>query len=368
MGPYLLTCLLVAGWLPAVTAQMLEGAASWETAKPPLHYLGSWAYTVPSASGLMWTADDFVAGNPEKPWQNIILAAGGNNTAFAELIQEVYRRTGVVLPALWPWEGWLTSDGNSTEMQASWQMFLHEYQGLRRRFQVLPPLPFGVFLGDEPQLLNLTRQRWLSAGLQLVKQNVPSCMTYLNLLFASLACPDAEYCCCNNRTADAGNGNATQLARALGDMQLDWLSSDEYYDVTTKHYRETYISKLYPHLRPDQRVFLVPFAAYCEIGCPQNLRIAPEPADSRCLSSARAHHEWLLSDDRVAGMFVYRLKNLWQNAGTKDPCVNPAGTGLGLVDRCANGTRAMPQTFAYYANNISRTLVERQLARARPEP
>jgi hypothetical protein len=40
------------------------------------------------------------------------------------------------------------------------------------------------------------------------------------------------------------------------------MSTDEYYDVSMEHYRETYKTHLYPHLRPSQKVMLVPYCTH----------------------------------------------------------------------------------------------------------
>ncbi len=154
-------------------------------------------------------------------------------------------------------------------------------------------------------------------------------------------------------------------------QQLDWMSTDEYYDVAMTHYQTVYRERLYPHLRPEQRIILLPFAAYCEIGCEHNTTIAgprppqqrqncsetpwgecwtgcpeqkgppwpcaggvgPQPpggscnacvcnehntscsgqgrqpynADPRCLGSAKAHLAWAESDPRVIGLCVRHL-------------------------------------------------------------
>ena len=42
--------------------------------------------------------------------------------------------------------------------------------------------------------------------------------------------PTSGYCCCGNTTG------ADALAERLGKMQLDWLSTDEYYDVSIEAY------------------------------------------------------------------------------------------------------------------------------------
>lgn len=132
-------------------------------------------------------------------------------------------------------------------------------------------------------------------------------------------------------------------------MKLDWLSTDEYYDVSIGSYQSLYHNFLYPALRPDQRIILVPFAAYCELNCPvgQNLSAA---ADSVCGGKANDHIAWWQADEKVIGFSIYRMKVMWGSISGKDVCMNPAGTGLGLVDKCANGQLAMPHTFGRYSN------------------
>ena len=111
-----------------------------------------------------------------------------------------------------------------------------------------------------------------------------------------------------------------------------------------------YAARLYPYLRPEQRIVLLPFAAYCEIGCTPNATLNLAAADEHTLQKATDHYTWAANDSRVVGLFLYRLKNLWQGSTLKglDVCNNPWGTGLGLVDTCASGAYATPKTLAYY--------------------
>ena len=136
------------------------------------------------------------------------------------------------------------------------------------------------------------------------------------------------------------------MAVALGKMKIDWLSTDEYYDVSMDSYQSLYHTHLYASLRPDQKIILVPFAAYCEEKCPvgQNL----SAADSVCSGKARDHIGWFQADEKVIGFSIYRMKAMWGAIEGKDICLNPGGTGLGLVDKCANGELAMPDTYALY--------------------
>jgi len=320
--------------------------------------LTSWAYTVENKQ-LMWSAEDWVvpaaasgssSGFAEEPWQSHILAVG-NATYYAALSAELLKRTGVLLPTLWQWDAWATLGGGAS-LDTSWEAFIARYRELVTEFPQLPAAPWGVFLGDEPNMLtpdglNQSKVASLERALTLVRHSFPNATTYANFLYASFACPDASYCCCAGRTGSSA------LAAALGGMDLDWLSSDEYYDVSTAPYEATYRSNLYPHLRADQRVLLVPFAAYCELGCAKNSTIAPGPADERCAAVARDYLAWAARDGRVAGFAIYRLKNLWRTDVTRDVCHNPDGTGLGLVDVCASGEAAAPKTLALWQSVLS---------------
>ena len=315
----------------------------------------------------MWTTDDWLTTDTNgrvRPWQNLIMA-DPSDERYVALFDSILRRTGVKLPIFWLWTGWLDAQMDESrvgfeaalsQMKASFASFLAIYDGWRTTYPSLPETPDGIHMGDEPDLLGVKdRQDWLKAGLDLVKSEAGnSTTTYLNMLFASVACDSSfnsttspNYCCCN------GRDGAAELAGRLGNMQLDWLSTDEYYDVSIADFRATYESRLYPHLRAEQKVLLVPFAAYCELKCDINTSLVPA-ADTKCLGVAEAHNAWYEADDRVAGFAIYRLKNIWRaNAETEDVCLNPAGNGLGLVDRCGiNGTGdyAMKQTLQYYQN------------------
>jgi hypothetical protein len=427
----------------------------------------------------MWTADDFItvdASGKERPWQNLILVTG-NDTVFAQLSADVLHRTGQNIPMLWFWEGWRTDTkcwtvgriqhcsqgqwpctGGSVppppgapagctaclrhcggSPNATLARFGDRYNVLRAQYPHLPPKPWGVYFGDEQDLArHPDRQTMLAKGLQLVKQQYPEAITYINMLYNSVGCPGPNPggpFLCNSST---WRGDPTALAVALGKMQLDWMSTDQYHNVPMQHYQAVYKQRLYPHLRPDQRIILLPYAAFCESGCETNITIAgPDPAtrrncsdtpwgecwtgcpppttttgppwpcaggnvpppagaaascnacpcnvqkascrtgwpctstagvkqascsaDSHSLENGQAHLKWAMTDARVIGLFVYRLKNIWQTTDMSqlDACQNPWGTGLGLVDRCGVGGvggYATPKTLTLYRQNISRAL------------
>ena len=227
-------------------------------------YLSSFAYTTDSSSPTygMWTADDFItvdADGKERPWQNLILVTG-NDTLFAQLSADVLRRTGHNLPILWSWQGgwrtdtqcwmvgrtshcsqggWPCAGGNfscsaclrhcSGSPNASLARFGERYNVLRAQFPHLPPKPWGVYFGDEQDLArHPDRQTMLAKGLQLVKQQYPEAITYINMLYNSVGCPGPNPggpFLCNEST---WKGDPTALAVALGKMQLDWMSTDQY--------------------------------------------------------------------------------------------------------------------------------------------
>lgn len=223
-------------------------------------YLSSFAYTTDSSSP-MWTADDFItvdADGKERPWQNLILVTG-NDTIFAQLSADVLHRTGQNLPMLWGWGGWRTDTqcwmvgrthhcsqgqwpcaaGNFScsaclrhcggSPHAALARFGERYNALRAQFPHLPPTPWGVYFGDEQDLArHPDRQTMLAKGLQLVKQQYPEAVTYINMLYNSVGCPGPNPggpFLCNEST---WKGDPTALAVALGKMPLDWMSTDQY--------------------------------------------------------------------------------------------------------------------------------------------
>jgi hypothetical protein len=111
-----------------------------------------------------------------------------------------------------------------------------------------------------------------------------------------------------------------------------------------------YESLVYPHLRPDQKIVLVPFAHYCEFYCPIGA-LPLDHADSYTHHVAEGYTNWADSDERVVALLVYTLKMVWVPEGA-DVCENPAytvgsgnltvtpwkttwaGNGIGLTDKC----------------------------------
>ena len=180
---------------------MLEKAGTAPPPQPPItplpqqRYLSSFAYTISTdapAYSSMWTVDDFItkdADGKERPWQNLILVTG-NDTYFAQLSADVLHRTNENLPMLWLWQGWDTDLTQNGSVTASLQSFGARYNELRSQFPHLPPTPWGVYCGDEPDLSrHPARQQMLAAGLQLVRRTYPQAITYLNMLYASIGCP-----------------------------------------------------------------------------------------------------------------------------------------------------------------------------------
>lgn len=91
---------------------------------------------------------------------------------------------------------------------------------------------------------------------------------------------------------------------------LDWVGSDLYYsepalkvNASVPAIRDVYAKVVYPHLRPDQKIVLVPFAHYCEFYCPIG-SLPLEQGDAYTLSVARDYLQWASSDSRVAAVLV----------------------------------------------------------------
>ncbi|HEX6746178.1 MAG TPA: hypothetical protein VF092_02605 [Longimicrobium sp.] len=294
-------------------------------------FVGSFSYGYDPAKTVtefdpsaLWTADDLIDPLTGRPWQNTLLATGVENWEwYASIYTEIYRKTGCKLFVFW------TDASLKGPVPAS--ALASAYQDLFTRYPDLPSQPSGIFLYDEPdpdtvipQIVAVTRE---------LKQTFPATALYANFRYDTISTrPDS--------------------VQLIGQSSLDFVSSDEYYDVSIPQYRETYQTRLYPFLKQGQRVFVVPFAAYDEITVPINgvcPPVDPAAADTRELYSAQAHVEWLGSDSMVAGMMIYRLKNLWLPKGIAKPVVdNPICNGIGLIDRMPDGSYITPNTVAFY--------------------
>ena len=69
------------------------------------------------------------------------------------------------------------------DLPHSWDAFTARYTELRAQYPQLPPTPWGVYMGDEPDLArHPERQAMLHAGLEVVKTALPDATTYLNIL------------------------------------------------------------------------------------------------------------------------------------------------------------------------------------------
>ena len=128
-------------------------------------------------------------------------------------------RTGQNLPMLWYWGGWRTDLPAGSRV--SLPQFGARYSALRAQFPHLPPAPWGVYMGDEPDLArHPERQQMLARGLAQVKRGFPHAVTYLNMLYASIGCPGPNPGgppLCN---ASTWHGDPTALAVALGRMYV----------------------------------------------------------------------------------------------------------------------------------------------------
>lgn len=295
--------------------------------RSPRLFLGSFSYGYDPAvttfgfdPALLWTADDLIDPATGRPWQNTLLTTGIENWEwYAAVYTEIYQKTGCKLFVFW------TADPLDPPAMAN------AYDRLLASYPDLPKQPSGIFLYDEPdpdkvipQIVTVTRE---------LKQTFPETLLYANFLYGTISTrPDS--------------------VQLIGQSALDFVSSDEYYDVSIPQYQATYQNSLYPHLNPAQRVFILPFAAYDEITQPVNgvcPPVDPAAAEARELSSAQAHLGWLSSDGMVAGMMIYRLKNLWLPKGVGKPVIdNPICNGIGLIDRMPDGSYITPGTVAFY--------------------
>ena len=345
-------------------------------------FLSAWSYSPEPAWGSegigtqpMWSVDDWLhldeTTGAMKPWVNFVLASpapGASQLVWADLSGRILAKTGVELPIMWMWDAWSSPHATAKSMAASWAKFQQMYRAAREQYPHLPAAPWGVTLGDEPAPSMAQR---LPAVTAMVRNTYHTSILHLNWKWGDLT----------GQKNYPGAANAS-VAHWCGLSELDWISSGEYYDVSIDAFRLSYQERVYPHLKASQRIVLLPFAAYCEIMMPPRL-CPPNPppptgvccpnvginlttADRHCLSKGENHLNWARSDDRVVGMIVYRLKNIWQRGGWHgaDPCTNPGpprvpgghSNGLGLVDRCGvngSGDYATPKTLQFYRNLLS---------------
>ena len=97
----------------------------------------------------------------------------------------------------------------------------------------------------------------LAASAAAVKRRYPHAITHINLQFRTIT-----------------NASVPPILGAAS--SLDWVGSDLYYSDNTVQppvnasvvaFREIYNRVVYPHLRPDQKIVLVPFA-HCKRSIP----------------------------------------------------------------------------------------------------
>lgn len=218
-----------------------------------------------------------------RAWQTLIFTAGSNLTQAAQVHANVHAETGESLPVLWEWNAWRTlPSAEPALLDASLANFSQLYDVLVERFPQLPSSPFGIALGDEPPW-ELVHGR-LSASAAAVKRRYPHAITHINLQFRTIT-----------------NASVPPILGAASG--LDWVGSDLYYSDNTVQppvnasvaaFREIYSRAVYPHLRPDQKIVLVPFA-HCKRSSP--LRVNSfAPQGSCCAHRLRV----LLPDRRAA--------------------------------------------------------------------
>lgn len=207
----------------------------------PKQRLGTWAYYVPEGNPMrphLFTANDFIvtSGEREVMWQNIMMVVGGIGPMegvweyYANVSAEILQRTGTAPDMVWTWDpdgsakefnaegkfkSWMPDPTGTTTPQLNLENFGKNYNALRETYPHLPEEPFAIFMGDEPDLAK--NSGWLpqlKAGCDLVKKAYPNTVTYLNDV--NVLDPNIK-------------SNWEVVATALGQMQLDWFSMDDYY-------------------------------------------------------------------------------------------------------------------------------------------
>ena len=294
------------------------------------YMIGSWSYYKCDCT-CMWNEEDFIytdRNGKKTPWQNFMVVDCMDGWSYYSMIwNKIHEITGVKLLVFWRHTEWKSiKDVNE---------FADKYSELAAKNHHFPKNPAGIFLYDEPNddkiFGNIDKgQIGLEMLAKTLKSRFNDAVQYCNFTYKAIS--------------------REEVCKVIGRSGIDYVSSDEYYDILVEDYQDMYRNILYPCLQPHQKILLLPFAAYAEISDP-GTPIDPVTADMCCLSdspsSAMNYSNWLKSDPRIYGFTIYRLKNLWWS-GNGDILSNVAGTGIGLVDRDACGNYILPKTVQFY--------------------
>jgi hypothetical protein len=301
----------------------------------PTNFIGTWSYYNKNFND-PWVADDWFYTDTDgktKLWQNFMLTDGYESwDYYGKVWTEIYNRTGVKLLVFWRPS---TTGSFGITSTIALEAFDQNYKQLVGKYTNLPTEPSGVILYDEPKPLFIVGDNvtWgIVTASQQLRQKYPKAKLYCNFLYTTMT-----------------NVSNCQL---MGQSELDYISSDEYFDYNAGTYSNTYRTNLYPNLKPTQKVFILPYAAYKEAS-PGT--IVPTTADTYCYSgmpaSALNYKAWYDLDSQwISGYVIYRLKNLWwDNTTGANILTNPSSTGIGLVDRVSpGGDYIMPNTVGFW--------------------
>jgi hypothetical protein len=245
--------------------------------------------------------------------------------------------------------------------------------------------PFGFFLGDETISEPGTDGEFIALTMfcidlmdyliPLIKQTYPNAIFYTN---TSLGVPFPGYSY-HSTNPDGGINKdlSTKVIKRIGRSNLDWIGWDYYiksgiYWTDPYNFMSTYV---YPYLRSDQKIMIVPYAATCELGvtwCPPELRYHP-PSDynecvkkvSRCLRQ-QCHNgpnntvnldfasselvrwmkwatKWSNQDSKVIGLNIYRMltpgleANDTSSLSVLDQMCKKDPVGIGLLQQDGKG-------------------------------
>ena len=166
-----------------------------------------------------------------------------------------------------------------------------------------PKLPatgvLGFFLGDELGVANGTetdpiaeRIRWAA---DRIRADFPTAIVYVNALCATVT---------GNSPCSAAQKTAGYWSSWIGKSNISWISQDFYTggdDATPD--QADYERYLFPFLRPDQKVVLVPQVWVPRAQCGNSSQVAAHK-----MAGNNLHHlAWAMEDPRVAAVIPFAL-------------------------------------------------------------
>ena len=166
-----------------------------------------------------------------------------------------------------------------------------------------PKLPsagvLGFFIGDELGITNGTasdpiaeRIRWAA---DRIRADFPNAIIYVNALCATVT---------GNEACSATQKSAGYWSSWIGTSNITWISQDFYTGGDDANPDEAdYVQHIYPYLRPDQKVVLIPQVWVPRAQCANSSVVA----DHKMAGNNLRHLAWAMEDSRVAAVIPFAL-------------------------------------------------------------